>query len=519
LWDYLRSMSQLRVFVSSVQKELALERAAVATIISTDPFLQKHCLPVLFEMEPAPVHPAPQPYLRALRECKIYVLLIAQEYGQSEGEISATHHEYRLARDLRLPTLVFLKDEIGLAREQKTKELIEEIKTDHHTYKRFHDREDLKPLIQHGLVHALQLDFNILATAAEVAEGEHLIDIASSFEAQILPGIFATSFTGTWLRHLAEQVLPKPEMVIYDDAPAHALATVGLATYDTGKKTYQSTAAALLLFGDRPADRFPQAEILLDAFDGERVTGKPRAQVNLNVGLPEAIVQALRFIDEHTFHPRRVVGINNVRLDEYPVRALREALVNAFAHRRYDDSTRKTSVRVFRNRIEVASPGLPPRPITLAKLRAGNYRPASRNPLIAQTLTALHLMEQRGSGFARMRDAMLDHGLDEPVYAEQDGFFVVSFPGPDGNYDRLRPPADAERAIGPATEARLNRRQKRIMVRAQTGGAVTSGWCRKTFNVTYDTALRDLSALVEMGLLTRVGGGRTTRYDLKNRTA
>jgi len=57
------------------------------------------------------------------------------------------------------------------------------------------------------------------------------------------------------------------------------------------------------------------------------------------------------------------------------------------------------------------------------------------------------------------------------------------------------------------------------MVRAQTESAVTSGWCRKTFGVTYDTALRDLSALVEMGLLTRVGEGRTTRYELKTRTA
>jgi predicted HTH transcriptional regulator len=41
----------------------------------------------------------------------------------------------------------------------------------------------------------------------------------------------------------------------------------------------------------------------------------------------------------------------------------------------------------------------------------GNYRPCSRNPLIAQALATLKLMEQRGSGFARMRDAMLNHSL------------------------------------------------------------------------------------------------------------
>jgi hypothetical protein len=82
----------------------------------------------------------------------------------------------------------------------------------------------------------------------------------------------------------------------------------------------------------------------------------------------------------------------------------------------------KVFVRIFRNRIEVASPGYPLKPLTLAKLRRGAYRPCSRNPLIAQTLATLDKMEQRGSGFARMRDAMLDHGLDEPRLDQQDGF-------------------------------------------------------------------------------------------------
>jgi predicted HTH transcriptional regulator len=510
-------MSQLRVFVSSVQKELELERAAVATVISTDPFLQRHCRPILFETEPAPVHPVAQPYLQALRGCAIYILLIDQEYGQPEGDLSATHHEYRLAHTLKLPILVFIKGPAGVAREAKTQEFIKELKAHHHTYKRFHDREDLKPQIRQGLVHALQEDFRIKATASEVAEGAHLIDIASSFEAQMLPDVLATSFGGSWLHQLAERILPKPEMVIYDDAQAHALATVGLATFDPAKKIYHSTAAALLLFGERPADRFPHAEILIDAFDGERVTGTPRAQLNLNAGLPEAVVQTLKFIDDHTFHPRRVVGINNVRLDEYPVRALREALVNALAHRSYDDKSRKTSVRVFRNRVEVASPGYPPRPITLAKLRSGNYRAASRNPLIAQTLAALQLMEQRGSGFARMRDAMLDHGLAEPAFAEQDGFFVATFFGPAGNYDRLKLSGNVAPTISSAIEAQLNKRQKKIMIRAQTHGAVTSGWCRKAFGVTYNTAYRDLSALVEQGLLARIGEGRATRYEFKAR--
>lgn len=508
-------MSKLRVFVSSVQKELEHERAAVATVISTDPFLLKYCEAVLFEQEALPPHPIPKPYLAALQECAIYLLLIAQEYGRPDGDLSATHHEFRLARQKKLPTLVFLKGKAGTAREPKTEALIGEITKANHTYRRFHDREDLKPEVQRALLRTLKDDFGIEATAAEVAEGVHLIDIASSFESRILPDVLASAFEGDWLRQFAAKVLPKPEMLIWDEAAAHALTTRGLATFDAEKKIYHATAAGLLLFGARPADRFPQAEVLLDAYDGEKITGRPRAQVNLNAALPEAVTAALAFVDQHTAHPRRVVGINNLRLDEYPVRALREALVNAVAHRNYDDAARKITVRVFRNRLEIASPGYPPKPLTLAKLRKGNYRPASRNPLIAQALATLQLMEQRGSGFARMHDAMLDHGLDEPVYAEDDGYFIVTFPGPDGHFDRIKVSGEETRTITPATEAQLNDRQKKIMLRVQKTGAVTSGWCRKAFGVSYNTAYLDLTDLANRGLLVQAGKGRATRYELK----
>jgi predicted HTH transcriptional regulator len=160
----------------------------------------------------------------------------------------------------------------------------------------------------------------------------------------------------------------------------------------------------------------------------------------------------------------------------------------------------------------VASPGYPPAPLTLAKLRKGHYRACSRNPLIAQSLATLKLMEQRGSGFARMRDAMLNHGLDAPAFAEQDGYFVVTFPGPNGNYERLKVAEGTPSLVSPAIEAQLNKRQKKILIEVQKSGFVTSGWCRKHLPVVYDTIRRDLLGLVELGLLQPEGRGRSVRY-------
>jgi len=73
--------------------------------------------------------------------------------------------------------------------------------------------------------------------------------------------------------------------------------------------------------------------------------------------MPIAIERAIAFIDRNTRHPMRIVGLNRVRLDEYPVDGLREALVNAVAHRQYEDAGRKIILEVFADRVVLSSPG------------------------------------------------------------------------------------------------------------------------------------------------------------------
>jgi len=92
--------------------------------------------------------------------------MIANEYGRPDGEISATHHEYREARKLGLPTIVFLKGAKDDARSPEIRELIAETKKDGFTYKRFHDREDLKPLMLQALQHLLAEEFELTDRSA-----------------------------------------------------------------------------------------------------------------------------------------------------------------------------------------------------------------------------------------------------------------------------------------------------------------------------------------------------------------
>ena len=211
----------------------------------------------------------------------------------------------------------------------------------------------------------------------------------------------------------------------------------------------------------------------------------------------------------------RIVGLNRLRLDEYPESALREDLVNEVAHRQYEDAGRKILLEVFADRVCVLSPGLPPAPITLAKLRSGKYRPCSRNPVLAQNLSYFHRIEERGSGFRRMRDQMLDHGLDQPIIGTDTGYFQVTFPGPGENIERIRVP-ERQLLVTPAVEAQLNDRQRQMARWLAEGQELTSRQCEAAFGVTRPITTKDFNKLVDLGIAEKIGSGRSTRYRIKD---
>ena len=79
---------------------------------------------------------------------------------------------------------------------------------------------------------------------------------------------------------------------------------------------------------------------------------------------------------------------------------------------------------VFDDRVEVTSPGTLPNTMTPESVRAGG-RPRSRNESLANFMTVVGMMEQRGRGWSVMRRAMLEHNGTEPVLdADRSSRFV-----------------------------------------------------------------------------------------------
>jgi len=499
-----------KVFISSVQKELEAERQALFALLTTDPFLKDHVEPVLFEQLPPPTRPKGKPYLDALKKCQIYVLLLDREYAQEGVEVSPMREEYDLARSMGLPAMALVKGKYDAGREPRTQAFLKQIKKDHFTYKRFVDRIDLKQEVAAWLRQVLKEERGLEPSPEEDDSGFDTIEATSAFEGTQQSDVTLEDLDYGTCKTLHKALTGKDAGMGL--GMFRAFRIPGLVWQDGETGDHFPTAAGVVFLGADPAMKYLQCQVLADAYPDTKVTANPRAQAKLSGPIPQLIEALLSFVHDRTEHPTRVVGVNNIALDEYPRKAIREALVNAFAHRDYADTARKVRLEVFRNKVVVSSPGYPPKPLTLAKLRQGRYDSCRRNPVLAECLAALGMMEQRGTGFERIRAAMLDHGLDAHQLEQRDGYFKVILPGPDGHYERLRVPADARGFVPPSVEAALNERQKRIIVRVQTEGSVTSGWCRKTFGVAYQTVYRDLTGLVKAGLLTQTGSGRSTRY-------
>jgi ATP-dependent DNA helicase RecG len=94
---------------------------------------------------------------------------------------------------------------------------------------------------------------------------------------------------------------------------------------------------------------------------------------------------------------------------KYPARALREATVNAFAHRDYElvDPLRVTA---FLDRIDVFSPGGPPLGVSAEDLNASAVGPRWRNQALAWFLTRLGYAEAEGQGLRTIQASLQESG-------------------------------------------------------------------------------------------------------------
>jgi ATP-dependent DNA helicase RecG len=115
--------------------------------------------------------------------------------------------------------------------------------------------------------------------------------------------------------------------------------------------------------------------------------------------LLDLIDQAMRFLYLHLAIPHKIRGLEPEPRPELPEAALREAVVNAVAHRDY---TVQGPIRlfIFDDRVEFHTPGRPPNTVDAEAMRMGIH--VVRNPHIYARLSDAGLVTRAGSGIPRI---------------------------------------------------------------------------------------------------------------------
>lgn len=257
------------------------------------------------------------------------------------------------------------------------------------------------------------------------------------------------------------------------------------------------TNGAIILFGKNPQKYFTNAIVRIGRFKEEHIIiGDKIAGGNLFRQLEEAEEAIKGFINV-----RYVISDESFRRKEiwdYPIKAIREALLNSIVHRDYFMFNRQTQIKIFDDYIWFHNPGGLPEGCNLKDIMK-LHSSIPRNPLIANVMYKSDFIEAWGTGIERMCSAFMDAGLQPPEFKEEMGGFSVYF----------RKNFDLEKLV--AGQA-LNDRQKKAVKYVIENGEISNRKYQELNSVSNKTALRDLNRLVSTGVLKRIGKSKSIVY-------
>lgn len=269
----------------------------------------------------------------------------------------------------------------------------------------------------------------------------------------------------------------------------------------------EPTISGILLFGKEPQLFLPQSRAVFVKFADVQPRGPEGAfgygrREEITGPLARIVERSWRVVWEEMGKQSVVRGLQRHEETEYPESAVREALVNAVAHRDYRMTGRSIEIRMYTDRLEITSPGGLPAHITLDNIVEEHY---SRNPRLVNGLYQWGYIEELGLGVDRMIEDMAARGHGPPTFEAKSHRFTVI----------LNNKRDVSRSV-PEWEGSMNERQLKAMQFLEQNKSITNSDYRELCpHVGAETLRLDLVDLVNRGVLLKIGDKRGTRYILK----
>lgn len=201
------------------------------------------------------------------------------------------------------------------------------------------------------------------------------------------------------------------------------------------KRNHEPTLSAVLLFSPYPQAYFPQlciTAIVVPGTElgelgesGERFLDNQRIEGNI----PEMLNTAIQFVRKNMRTKTIINPETGAREDrtDYPITAIREAIINALVHRDYSIHTEGMPIQIimYEDRMEIRNPGGIYGRIRIDQL--GKVQPDTRNPVLASALEIMDMTENRYSGIPTIKREVEKYNLKEPEFSDERGNFVVKF--------------------------------------------------------------------------------------------
>ena len=280
----------------------------------------------------------------------------------------------------------------------------------------------------------------------------------------------------------------------YTASPSEALKRLNLLIDN------KPTNTAILMFGKNPQRFFIQSEIRCARFKGIKAV-KPFIDMKvINGSIYEQIDQVEKFI---LFNIKKAAWIEPGKIErqekwEYPPDAIREAIINAIAHRDYY-SPANVHISIFDDRIEIWNPGKLPPPLTPKDLKE-EHKSIPVNPSLANLLFLIKYIERWGTGTNDIIKWCREEDLPEPIFKEVTGGFAVVL-------RKFQIPENLE-------SLELNERQKKAIEYLKKYRKITNREYQNLCpDVNRETLRKDLNDLINKKAIIRKGEKKGIYYE------
>lgn len=188
---------------------------------------------------------------------------------------------------------------------------------------------------------------------------------------------------------------------------------------------------------------------------------------------------------------------SRLELPEIPLSAVREIIVNAFAHANYDSNT-AFEIDVFKDRVTIYSPGLFPRGYTPEDFASGAQKPVMLNPRIVEVLFRTGRIESFGSGFERTFSECSSEGVAYAYNETKSGFEFVFF-----------------RPLGHKNVQEMSKTEKTVFDEVKRDNCATAKQISKRIKKSEKTVYRAIKRLKELGYIVRIGDDYDGHWEVK----